>query len=304
MKPLNGYPSVVTDEDRREMTSHGDAAYPFAYYYEDIWEFDFHSIDWHWHPEVEFLYVKRGSLVVLIGSEKFRLEQGEGLFINSRVLHRFEAEESMALPNIVFSTELLAKWDSLMYRKYVSPVINQTEQYQILRQCVCWQNKILEELKSVFELQESMEDCEWETVQHLMRMWQELYENAPRVYEWEQQAVGKQARLQLMLQYMQDNIREPVTLEEVAASGMISKSSAQKLFAQYLHTSPIEYLIRYRLQQATKLLTSTEKTVTEISQEVGFREIAYFCQKFKALYQMTPTKYRHVNEDRLQNPQL
>ena len=43
---------IITDETLRETASHGSEEYPFCYYYEDIWDFDFHCIDWHWHPEV------------------------------------------------------------------------------------------------------------------------------------------------------------------------------------------------------------------------------------------------------------
>lgn len=46
---------IITDETLRETASHGSEEYPFCYYYEDIRDFDFHCIDWHWHPEVEFV---------------------------------------------------------------------------------------------------------------------------------------------------------------------------------------------------------------------------------------------------------
>lgn len=300
MKALNGYPAIVTDGDRREKTPHGDSAYPFAYYYENIWEFDLHCVDWHWHPELEFLYVKSGSLLALIGSERIHLKEGEGMFVNSRVLHRFEAEEPMELPNIVFSAELLAAKESLLYSKYIRPLLDSAIPFQSLRESVGWQRQILEELNAVFDLQEKKEDCEWETVQHLMGIWKELYENMPRNREkgYERKRVGRQAQLQMMLQYIQKKSREPITLDDVAASGMMSKSSAQKLFANDLHISPIEYLIHYRLQQAARLLTGTEKTVTEIAQESGFRDPAYFCRRFRMLYQMTPGQYREENAER------
>ena len=52
---------ITTDETLRETANHGSEEYPFSYYYEDIWDFDFHCIDWHWHPEVEFVYVQQGK---------------------------------------------------------------------------------------------------------------------------------------------------------------------------------------------------------------------------------------------------
>ena len=58
----NNYPRIPTDDTFRELSEHGSVEYPFRYYYEDIWEYDLHRIDWHWHSEVEFIYVKNGTL--------------------------------------------------------------------------------------------------------------------------------------------------------------------------------------------------------------------------------------------------
>lgn len=114
---------ITTDETLRETASHGSEEYPFSYYYEDIWDFDFHCIDWHWHPEVEFVYVQHGKADFLVGGNRYVLSSGDGIFINSQVIHRFEAEDSTIIPNIVFSPVLLAPQDSLIYSRYIRPII-------------------------------------------------------------------------------------------------------------------------------------------------------------------------------------
>lgn len=82
---------ITTDETLRETIQHGNNRYPFAYYPDNIWKFDFHRIDWHWHHELEFLYTAEGTALCLIGTSKIELHKGCGIFINSGVLHRFEA---------------------------------------------------------------------------------------------------------------------------------------------------------------------------------------------------------------------
>ena len=56
---------IITDETMRETLSHGSEDYPFCYYPEDLWDYDFHCVDWHWHSEVEFAVVKEGTVVVM-----------------------------------------------------------------------------------------------------------------------------------------------------------------------------------------------------------------------------------------------
>lgn len=99
MKNLNdGYAKIITDETLRETISHGSEEYPFRYYYEDIWLFDLHCIDWHWHPEVEFVLVENGTADFFVGSSRYVLNTGEAIFINTQVIHRFESSESTIIP--------------------------------------------------------------------------------------------------------------------------------------------------------------------------------------------------------------
>ena len=67
---------IQTDESFRETSPHGNLQYPFAFYLEDIWDFDFHRMDWHWHPELEFLVVQEGTIHCSVGIRQFDLEQG------------------------------------------------------------------------------------------------------------------------------------------------------------------------------------------------------------------------------------
>ena len=72
---------ITTDETLRETIQHGNNRYPFAYYPDNIWKFDFHRIDWHWHHELEFLYTAEGTALCLIGTSKIELHKGCGIGI-------------------------------------------------------------------------------------------------------------------------------------------------------------------------------------------------------------------------------
>lgn len=51
---------IITDETLMEKRTHGQSVFPFQYYLEDIWDFDFHTIGWHWHQEIEvYICAKR-----------------------------------------------------------------------------------------------------------------------------------------------------------------------------------------------------------------------------------------------------
>ena len=285
---------ITTDETLRETVQHGNSSYPFAYYPEDIWQFDFHRIDWHWHHELEFLFVAEGTALCLAGTDKIELQKGCGIFINSGILHRFEARCSTFTPNIVFSPSLLAPEQSLIYEKYIRPVIHSSVSYQIFSPHTAWENHVLQLLAQIFTLQETEPDRELYTVQLLFQIWDILYKNINLSSSSGglHRLTYKQARLQTMMQYIYDHYMENITLEMIAASASISKSGALHIFKSGIRMSPVAYLIQYRLAQAAGQLYATQKSVASIAEETGFAGSGYFCRKFRQYYHMSPNEYR------------
>lgn len=323
MKEEHKIGKIQRDETMRETAEHGSAEYPFQYYLENFWEFDLHCIDWHWHSEVEFVYMDRGNARCLVGDKQFILHEGEGLFINSQVLHRFEVTENVLAPNIVFSAGMLATEDSLLYKKYILPILCSEIAYLIFSPQIYWQEEVVECLKGIFELQKrnlqekkienqvngpgaefsenfarSRKDypVELQTVQKLLKLWELIYCNvdteALKKTGKQNTSAGKQAQLQIMMQYIHENYRRTITLEEIAGTVNLSKSSALHVFQTYLRTSPVRYLISYRLKCATRLLRMTENSIQTIALESGFESSGYFCRKFRELYGITPGEYR------------
>lgn len=298
MKTGKEYIKIMTDETLRETVSHGSVEFPFRYYLEDIWEFDLHCVDWHWHPELEFLFLEKGCATFLIGDGRYELKEGTGIFINSQVIHRFEAQGHAVIPNIVFSPSLLASEGSLLDMKYLRPVLISSLNCLIFFPNIPWQKELLDTLLSVFALQESEKPDEFQTVQRLMKLWNILYRHLP-IQECSPapaSSAGTYAQLQVMLQYIHANYRSRITLDDIAGTVMLSKSSILHIFGDCLHTSPICYLIDYRLKCAAKLLRTTDSSISFIAQASGFENTGYFCRKFKKLFQLTPGEYRKAEQ--------
>ena len=116
MKETNVYTKIVTDENLMETQSHGSQDYPFRYYYEHLAQFDFNCIDWHWHTELEFVYVQSGTVTAWIGEKQLELPADSGIFINSKLLHRFSSPEDAVIPNFLCMPSFLAATDSYIYQ--------------------------------------------------------------------------------------------------------------------------------------------------------------------------------------------
>ena len=290
------YNKILTDEEFMEIKPHGSSAYPFQYYYDNLELFDFHCIEWHWHREFEFLYVESGQVTCGIGEKQIILSEGEAIFINSKILHQFYASSGGVIPNFVCVPEFIAPENSLIYKKYVLPIISSNISFQCFRTDESWQVKIIQIMIKIIEIQENEEIRELATFALLQNLWLIFYENVKISGKEEAQTVDEaaQKRVQLMMQYIHENYNHGLSLNEIASHIGVSKSTALNLFRRFLHTTPVDYLIGYRLQVASRLLKNTNKKVKTIAYESGFHNVDYFCRLFKKRYHLTPSEYRCI----------
>ena len=288
------YNKIQTDENMMETIQHGSKEYPFRFYYDNLELFDFHCIEWHWHTEFEFVYVETGTVYFGISEKQFALSEGQGVFINSKILHRYFSQGKAIVPNFVLMPVFIAAQDSLIYQKYVLPIMASPMDYQIFSSDIPWQAQALSLMREMMAAQENASDVELVNSYLIQKIWHILYQNTDieHMGKKENYSASSQARLQLMMQYIHQKSAYNISLSDIADQAKVSKSTALNLFQRYLGISPVTYLINYRLQEAAKLLTATEKKVTAISKDTGFDSVDYFCKAFKKYYKLTPTEYR------------
>ena len=128
----------------------------------------------------------------------------------------------------------------------------------------------------------------------LLKIWDVLWKHTATegVTPDNKQDLQNLARMQIMMQYIHKNFSMHITLDDIAKEVALSKSSVLNLFHQYLKTTPVNYLIHYRLRIATQLLISTQNSISLVAQETGFDSSEYFCRIFKKRYGVTPGEYR------------
>lgn len=99
-------------------------------------------------------------------------------------------------------------------------------------------------------------------------------------------------RLRNMIAFINQHYFEKITLSELAKTAGVIEREATRCFKKSIGQSPMEYLMKYRLNQSKKLLSETDRTITDICQQRGFSDSAYFGKIFRRFYSMTPSSYR------------
>ncbi len=114
-----------------------------------------------------------------------------------------------------------------------------------------------------------------------------LNENQKVNYELEQIAAATD--------YITAHLDSPIKLYDLSRELGISSSALYKLFRQFLHTNPSDYITRTRLRQAELLMRSSGCTIAEAAQRYGFCNASHMSRQFKKVYGMAPSQLLKEN---------
>lgn len=95
-----------------------------------------------------------------------------------------------------------------------------------------------------------------------------------------------------ILSWIEANYRQPFRLDDMARALHLSPYHLSHLFKEATGVSITEYLITRRIHQAVLLLTTTNKPISWIAEEIGLTNNSYFCKLFKTHMGITPHQYR------------
>lgn len=290
---------ILLDHQLQEQMPQELRAFPVAFYCGELAGLPNRAGPVHWHPYLEIATAQSGEVDYQVGQTHTILQPGDSILVNRNVLHgirQVSGTEPDPLPILVFSAAVLAPENSALHDKYIRPVLSCSAlpfvvfrhddgRWQAVRQQIRAACAAMQERPVCYELavQRSLSSL-WETVfRH--------FDDLPKT-ETTRVELNAQIRLQKMLSYLYENYARPITLADIAGAAHISRSEAGRCFQAYLGCSPVEALIRYRLQTARCLLRETTATVQQVSAACGFRSVHYFGRQFRKHYGCTPAQSR------------
>lgn len=101
-------------------------------------------------------------------------------------------------------------------------------------------------------------------------------------------------RLAHVVAFIKSNIREQLTLEDLASKACMSKAHFVRTFKQELGQTPMEYVLNERLKLARNLLQMGGLQIQEVAMMSGFNNISYFIRVFKKEFGRTPKSYQDL----------
>ena len=90
---------------------------------------------------------------------------------------------------------------------------------------------------------------------------------------------------------MESNLGERLTLEAVASSAGISRFHFARLFRITTGCSPMEYLMKVRIERSRDLLDRGDASICAIAVQLGFCDQSHFTRTFRRLIGTSPREY-------------
>lgn len=247
----------------------------------------------HYHTAAEILEVLEGRVQVLIGTVYRECKKGDVVLFAPSVVHEVVSlTPDAAIQGIVcdFSllnmgalqidfSELFRRSQGATYivcdgqdgndelRKYIHNIVeiygnfSAVSKLQIISYLLLFMARIVR----IFQLEESTHD---------------------KYYK----------KLRPVLEYVEENYANKIQVVHLSNLLHVCDDRLIRLFKQVTGQTPIEYIMNLRIEAAIRLLSSTEMSIAEIADQVGFGSDTYMTRVFKQRLSTTPGKYRHKQE--------
>lgn len=291
--------SITTAPSLEELKEHGKSSFPFQTYQERYKDYPMENMSLHWHKELEFNIVLKGTVSAQVNGIHYTLQTGDAVFINSNILHLTKAEQpgtGTEHITIIFAPEFLSPKESDIYRDEIEPVLNNPSFGGFhLSSKIPWQREIIRRLSAAaYAHRHPSDGYKMQILSNLCSMWVLLKEGLTQEQHVSHidKSIILEERTQKMLSYIHEHYFEPITIDDIAKAAQISRSECFRCFQKLVCRKPFEYLTSYRLTKAAELLKTTSLSVTEISLRCGFNYQSYFGKRFQEYYRMSPLTYR------------
>lgn len=250
---------------------------------------------WHYHPEIELVYVNGGSGKRQIGSHISHYTNGDLILIGSNLPHcgftdKFTGNKSEIV--IQFQPEFIK-----------SLTDNKPEMHQI--------NLLIERSKTGLafkgktktrigkRIQELVMQQGFERFLGLLSILNDLQlSNEYQILNasgYSMQAnLEDNERINRIFNHVKTNFQEAIVLDDMAALAGMTTPSFCRYFKRMSGKTFTRFVNEYRLVHASKLLSENSMSITQICFESGFNNFSYFNKSFKKFTGKTPSEYRNT----------
>ena len=247
---------------------------------------------WHYHPEIELVYVNNGSGKRQVGLNLSNYNDGLLILVGSNLPHTgftdyFDYERKEVV--IQFKENFLG--DSL---KEVFEFKNIFNLLKTSKKGIAFEGDIKKKIGlAMLGLQY---ETSFQKVITLITILNDLSRSKNyeilNISNYNINGINENERIRKAFNFIKDNYKKEVSLENVAKEVHMTVPSFCRYFKSQTNKTFIQFLIEYRINNALKLLIQSDKDIKNICYECGFNNYSHFNRSFKKINLISPSDYR------------
>jgi AraC-like DNA-binding protein len=254
---------------------------------------------WHYHPEIELLFIKRSSGTWLIGDHIGHFQSGEVVLLGTNLPHCFRHEYDYIIKKNETAGETICV--KFMADMFGTDFFNLPELLEIKKLLSKCNNglKLLGKTKTHIGamIQKMATASPGRKLVYLLTILEEIAESGEYVTlssKGFSQSVNEtnKDRIKLIFEYTFNHYSEKITIDKVASLLNMTRQSFCRYFKNKTKKTYIQFLMEVRIGYACRLLVEDEKNVAEISYDCGYNNISHFNHQFKTITKKRPLKYK------------
>lgn len=246
----------------------------------------------HSHTFYELLCCRSNAQVeYLIGSDRYRLQKGDIVFVPPGISHRPILPEQMDEPYVRDVIWISPEFMAILARDFAHSALHENMGYMMIRTAgTHWE--FLSELFQAGVREEYQKHPNWETaVAGNTMMILSYLDRACTEHSGGALVSEKPQLLDRITAYVENHFSEHITVSDLARRFYVSESTISHLFKQKMGVSLYRYITQRRLI-AAKLLIADKLPLEEIAHRLGFSDYSTFYRAFKQEFGISPRQYR------------
>lgn len=247
------------------------------------------------HNFWEIVYADKGDITVFAEDESFVLKQGNVIFHKPNEWHNIYSEEDASSNVAIVSFECNSPGMEFFENKILT--VGHDQKIII--------SKIISEYTGAFSTpldnpytkrlerkKDGLIGSEQLVRQYIAELLISfLRQSAPMQHRSQMSVNRESAMINMLVNYMLDNISTGVTLDELVRYSGSNKTTISAAFRNNFNMSVMEYFINLKINRAKKYLREDNYNISQISDILGYSGIHYFSRQFKKVTGMSPTEY-------------
>lgn len=248
---------------------------------------------WHYHPEMELVFVNGGSGKRQIGSHVSYYSDGDLVLIGSNLPHcGFTNEQTGNKNEIVI--QLPADFLGSDFLK-VPELKNIQQLFNRAKAGIAFGKETIKRIAPIID--EMGNRSYFDRLLRMIRILNDLgLSDEYTILNAEGFALEMQVqdndRINVVFNYVKDHFQEPIQLDTISSMVSMTTPSFCRYFKKITNKTFTNFVNDYRLVHASKLLSENTKSITEISYESGFNNFSHFNKSFKAFTGKSASQYR------------